>query len=166
MCASGSCASDVTSLLRDRRDQLERFATTFAADPHERDELVQLVMIRVWRGHEGFSGRSSMSTWLYQIVRNTAASQYQRRSARPIPLDPEVVPPVATPGPEDSVVDRDAIDRALHSVPVPFRDTVDLIDRWGCRPAEVATAAGISEATARTRLHRGRRALRNALTHS
>jgi RNA polymerase sigma-70 factor (ECF subfamily) len=132
---------------------------------HERDELAQLVMIRIWKGYQRFDGRCALSTWLYQVVRNTAATEHRRRGARPVPTDSTVlVPAVPTaPAPEEALVERDRIERALDAVAQPFRATVELVDVWGCRPGEIAAMAGITEATVRTRLWRGRQSARQAL---
>jgi len=160
--------TDLATLIRDHEPQLHAFCARFHDDPHDRDELAQLVMIRVWRGLAGFDGRSSFSTWLFQIVRNTAATEYARRARRPLPVevavDAEPVGPAAGLAVEDVVVLRDAIDRGLRALDDRFRDTVERVDVWGCAPAEAAALAGIAEATVRTRLYRGRRTLRAALT--
>lgn len=160
------CERDVAELLRERRGQVEAFCAGFTRDHDERDDLAQLVMIRIWRGYSRFDGRSTLSTWLYQVVRNTAATEYRRRASRPVPV--EMTPTSAfgsaiVSGPEDGVVDRDLIERALRTVNEPFRHAVELVDGWGCSPSEVAVLSGVPETTVRTRLHRGRRSARHAL---
>ena len=159
---------DLAEIIRDHQPQLHAFCARFHDDPHDRDELAQLVMIRVWRGLAGFDGRSSFSTWLFQIVRNTAVTEYARRARRPLPVEVDAdAEPLAAPAGmpvEDVVVLRDTMDRALATLDNRFRDTVVRVDLWGCTPDEAATLAGIAEATVRTRLFRGRRSLRAALT--
>lgn len=160
---------DVARLLDDHRPQLHAFCARFHDDPHDRDELAQLVMIRVWRGFSRFDGRSAFSTWLFQIVRNTAATEYGRRARRPLPMDltGDVAIPSGRRGDdptEDAVVLRDTLDRAMGTLDERFRLAVELVDVWGCAQAEAAELCGVPEATVRTRLWRGRRALRSTLT--
>lgn len=158
---------ELSVLIRHHQPQLHAFCARFHDDPHEREELAQLVMIRVWRGLSGFDGRSSFSTWLFQIVRNTAVTEYARRARRPTPVDvgadAEPLGPAADVSVEDAVVLRDTVARAMEALDARFRDTVERVDVWGCTPTEAATLAGIAEATVRTRLFRGRRTLRAAL---
>ncbi|MGE0170970.1 RNA polymerase sigma factor [Nocardioides sp.] len=155
-------------LIDAHRTQLRAFCARFRDDPDDRQELAQLVMIRVWRGIGGFDGRSSFSTWLFQIVRNTAASEHTRLARVPQPVDLHtdggaLLVPAAGPSLEDVVVLRDEIDRALVEVAPPFRRVLELVDVWGCPQAEVAALCAVAEPTVRTRLWRGRRALREAL---
>jgi RNA polymerase sigma-70 factor (ECF subfamily) len=152
-------------LITRHRPQLLAFCARFRDDPDDRQELGQLVMIRVWRGINRFDGRSSLSTWLYQIVRNAAASEYARQSRLPLPLDLTARDhaPAVVPTPEDVVVARDEIRRALAEAAPPFRMAVQLVDVWGCPHAEAAALCGVGEATIRTRLWRGRSAARAAL---
>ena len=158
----------IAQLIGAHRSQLAAFCAHFREDPHDRDELAQLVMIRVWRGVRRFDGRSSFTTWLFQIVRNTAATEYGRRARTPVPVDAsrEDVVPFAAPArqaPDDEVVLRDSLDRALGTLGDRFRTAVELVDVWGCPQSEVAALCGIGEATVRTRLWRGRQAVRAAL---
>jgi RNA polymerase sigma-70 factor (ECF subfamily) len=159
--------ADPTTLIRMHQPQLRAFCAGFRDDPHDRDELAQLVMIRVWRGLAGFDGRASFSTWLYQIVRNTAMTEYARSARRPVPVEVaaecEPVGPARMLSLEDRVAERDALHRAMRALDDRFRDAVARVDLFGCSTAEAAALAGIAEPTVRTRLFRGRRHLRAVL---
>jgi len=161
---------DVTVALEKHQGVLEAYCGLFCRDPHDRDELAQLVRIRVWRGYATFDRRAAFSTWLYRIVRNTAATEYARRARLAVPIDlgdgGEHLAAAPGDGPEDVVVRRDELDRALQRVDERFGRSVVLVDLWGCGQAEVARITGVAPATARTRLFRGRRQLRRALAAS
>lgn len=162
-----SVALDVTRLIDEHRPQLYAFCAQFRDDPHDRDELAQLVMIRAWRGR--FDGRSSFTTWLFQIVRRTAATEYGRKLRYPVPMEMEQdgIRPLGSGGAaavEDTVAFRDEFRTALTELDARFRRAVELVDLWGYSHAEAAELCGVPEATIRTRLFRGRRALRARLT--
>lgn len=162
---------EFTRLIELHRPQLLAFCAGFHDDPHERDELAQLVMIRVWKGLPGFDRRSTFTTWLFQVVRNTALSEYRRRARRPVPVDTvgDASVQVCWSGGaafEDGVAARDSIVRAMARLDERYRVAVELVDGWGCSPTEASLITGVLEGTVRTRLHRGRRALRVELEGS
>jgi RNA polymerase sigma-70 factor, ECF subfamily len=49
------------------------------------EDLVQETYLRAWRFYEGFEGRSSVRTWLYQIASNACLTALQQRARRPLP---------------------------------------------------------------------------------
>jgi RNA polymerase sigma-70 factor (ECF subfamily) len=51
----------------------------------EAEDLVQETFLRAWRAYDGFEGRSSVRTWLYQIASNTCLTALEHRARRPLP---------------------------------------------------------------------------------
>jgi RNA polymerase sigma-70 factor (ECF subfamily) len=89
------------------------------------EDLVQETYLRAWRSYDGFEGRSSVRTWLYQIATNACLTELARHSRRMLPSglgppesDPEAFPEVG--GPEvswlepvpDALVTPDSADPA------------------------------------------------------
>jgi RNA polymerase sigma-70 factor (ECF subfamily) len=145
-------------------------------------DLVQEVFVKVFRGVGGFHGESSLRTWIYRIALHEAANQrrwWVRHRQREIPIDAEtqesrsgtsarlkemLVDPLESP--YEMVVreqDRARIEEALRQVPEPFRTTLILRDIEGFVYEEVAEMQGVNLGTVKSRLARGRAALRAAL---
>jgi RNA polymerase sigma-70 factor (ECF subfamily) len=58
---------------------LERLARAYEADADTRRDLLQEILIALWRSFEGFDGRCSLRTWVYRVAHNTAASHVGRQ---------------------------------------------------------------------------------------
>ena len=153
-------------------DRVYRTLRRFGLTPEEASETAQEVFLRAWRGLGGFEGRSQLSTWLYRISFNEAHRALGRRQPAP------AAPVAGGADPMDSVVDdrdhepdaqalnqelADAVDHALAQLPADLRTAVILRDLEGLSSDEAAEAAGVRTAALKSRLHRGRVALRELL---
>jgi RNA polymerase sigma-70 factor (ECF subfamily) len=136
-------ASVLYRLLDDRRDV---------------EEATQDVFVQAWRNLRRFRGHAHLFTWLYRIAVNEALMRRRRRQPALQDLD-ERLP--AAPDPEPGL--RDVLLRALAALPFEYRAPVVLRDVEGLTNAEVAEALGISVAAAKSRIHRGRLQIRDAL---
>jgi RNA polymerase sigma-70 factor (ECF subfamily) len=136
-------ASVLYRLLDDRRDV---------------EEATQDVFVQAWRNLGRFRGHSHVFTWLYRIAVNEALMRTRRKRPAFQELD-ERLP--AAPDPEPRL--RDVLVRALAALPFEYRAAVVLRDVEGLTNAEVAEALDISVAAAKSRIHRGRMQIRDAL---
>jgi RNA polymerase sigma-70 factor (ECF subfamily) len=136
-------ASVLYRLLDDRRDV---------------EEATQDVFVQAWRNLRRFRGDAQLFTWLYRIAVNEALMRRRRKRPEVQELD-ERLP--ATPDPEPGL--RDLLVRELAALPFEYRVAVVLRDVEGLTNAEVAETLGISVAAAKSRIHRGRLQIRNAL---
>jgi RNA polymerase sigma-70 factor, ECF subfamily len=66
-------------VLDQSRGRLSRIARTYAG--RESDDLLQEILLQIWRALPGFAGRSSLGTWCYRIAINTAIS-WKRKASR------------------------------------------------------------------------------------
>jgi RNA polymerase sigma-70 factor (ECF subfamily) len=143
----------------------------FGLDADEAGDVAQEVFLRAWRGLDRFEGRAQLSTWLYRIAFNEAQ---RRLSRRPLPAaaDPDGLDPIASipdspdHEPDARALDRElgeAVDAALSQLPPALRTAVILRDLQGLSTDEAAAVAGVRPAAFKSRLHRGRMALRPLL---
>jgi RNA polymerase sigma-70 factor (ECF subfamily) len=130
-------------------------------------DLVQEVLLRVRRGLESYRP-GSMEGWLSRIATNAFLDEARRRRRRPVELLPEepdrVMPPTvgADTSFEAEVLSED-IQAALRRLPPEYRSAVVLSDVVGLSYQEISDALQVPVGTVRSRLHRGRAILREAL---
>jgi RNA polymerase sigma-70 factor (ECF subfamily) len=127
-------------------------------DRRDVEEATQDVFVQAWRNLRRFRGRAKLFTWLYRIAVNEALMR--RRRQRPVvqELDERLA---AEEDPEPGL--RDLLVRELAALPFEYRAAVVLRDVEGLSNAEVAEALDISVAAAKSRIHRGRLQIRDAL---
>jgi RNA polymerase sigma-70 factor (ECF subfamily) len=136
-------ASVLYRLLDDRRDV---------------EEATQDVFVQAWRNLHRFRGNAQLFTWLYRIAVNEALMRKRRKRPALQELDERLAAP---PDPEPGL--HNLLVRELSALPFEHRAAVVLRDVEGLTNAEVAEVLGVSVAAAKSRIHRGRMQLRNAL---
>src|SRR5947208_12034997 len=131
------------------------------------EDLVQEVLLRVRRGLETYQP-GSMEGWLSRIATNAFLDDVRRRRRRPVELLPDepdrVLPPAASA--EDALATEvlpDDVQEALRRLPEDFRAAVVLCDVVGLPYQAIGEALGVPVGTVRSRIHRGRALLREAL---
>ncbi|WP_283133211.1 RNA polymerase sigma factor [Rhizohabitans arisaemae] len=169
-----------------------RVARAHVSTRESAEEVVQESWLSVVRGIDSFEGRSSLKTWVFRILANTAKNR-GRRESRIVPwpgvlteppdegptVDParfrgpdERAPghwrahPGLWPSPENELVAaeaRDRISKALEELPSRQRLVITLRDVHGYSSAEVCAILEISLANQRVLLHRARAGVRRRL---
>ena len=130
-------------------------------------DLVQEVLLRVRRGLASYQP-GSMEGWLSRITTNAFLDEARRRRRRPVVALPEEVDRVVPPSEGADVAAMATslsadIQGALAGLPEEFRVAVVLCDVVGLPYAEIAETLDVPVGTVRSRIHRGRRLLREAL---
>jgi RNA polymerase sigma-70 factor (ECF subfamily) len=168
-----------------------RVAQMFVSSRSVAEEVVQEAWLGVLKGIDRFEGRSSLKTWIFRIVSNTAKTRGVRE-ARSVPFsslgddqsdttvaqerflgDGErfpghwAVPPSSWAGvPEARLLATETMDvirRAIERLPASQRAVLELRDIEGLSAEEVCNALDLTETNGRVLLHRARARVRAAL---
>jgi len=149
-------------------------------DQSEACDVVQEVFLKVFRNIGSFRGQSTLKTWIYRITVNEAHNArrwFFRHRRREVELDnnpeearnwKEIIPDRSR-SPFDEAVDREQhmmIEAALEKINPIFRDAVVLRDITDLSYEEIAEVLGVSLGTVKSRILRGREALREELAGS
>lgn len=131
-------------------------------------DLVQEVLLRVRRGLARYEP-GSMEGWLSRITTNAFLDDVRRRNRRPLDVMDELpASAVAVAADPDHELAKaklpDDVQAALLALPDDYRAAVVLCDVVGLDYAEIAEALDIPPGTVRSRIHRGRARLREALS--
>lgn len=166
-----------------------RVAEMYVSSRAVAEDVVQEAWVGVLRGIGRFEGRSSLKTWLYRIVANTAKTRGVRES-RSVPfsslgdggdegtVDADrfigsgerfpghwAVPPQAWAPEGRLLADEtlEAVERAIDKLPPAQRAVITMRDVQGFTSEEVCNALDLTETNQRVLLHRARAKVRSAL---
>ena len=163
------------AIMQRHNRRLYRVARAVLHDDGEAEDVVQETYVRAFAALADFRGGSSLATWLTRIALNEALGRLRRRrptveietfDARP---EARVIPfPLMSPdmNPEQAAARQDVrrlLERAIDGLPEPFRVVFVLRDVEELSIEETAAQLGLRPETVKTRLHRARRRLREAL---
>src|SRR5438445_1203688 len=151
-------------------------------DPSDAADTTQDVFLKVFRGMKHFHGESSLKTWIYRIAVHEASNRRRwwfRHKARETSIEPGTDENQTGPlGMHDTLVDerespfdsavheevRARVEEELRQVSEPYRTSVILRDLEDMSYEEIAEITQVSLGTVKSRLTRGREALRRRLT--
>jgi RNA polymerase sigma-70 factor (ECF subfamily) len=162
-------------LVRDYGPRMLAVARRFLPRDADAEDALQDAFVSVVRGIRSFAGESRLSTWLHRITVNAALMRIRTRSRRPeTPLEDAngrlVEDGVQTEAWGFTATEalikvevRLAVQGALARLPDEVRAIVRLRDIEGLDLREIAGLLGLGLTTVKTRLHRGRLALRGLL---
>ncbi len=154
-------------------------------DPSDAADITQEVFLKVFRSIRSFHGDSSLRTWLYRIALREASNQrrwWSRHKRQEITIDSSasetqdesessLAAVLADKGsdPFDHAVQNELrvrVEAALREIPEAFRTVVVLREIEGFSYEEIAEILSVNLGTVKSRLTRGRTALRLLLTNS
>ncbi len=154
-------------LVRQHADRVYRLAYRLSGNQHDAEDLTQETFIRVFRSVHNYQP-GTFEGWLHRITTNLFLDMVRRRGRirmEALPEDYDRVP-ADEPDPEqiyhDARLDPD-LQAALDSLPPEFRAAVVLCDIEGLSYEEIGATLGVKLGTVRSRIHRGRQALRDYL---
>jgi RNA polymerase sigma-70 factor, ECF subfamily len=137
-------------------------------NPDDAAEATQDAFLKAWRGLKNFRGDAQFTTWLYRVAANAAISRHRsraRRWDRETRAEPEVLEGIpAVNSIEDAAgarLELETVERGLATLPEMYRSAIVLRDVYGLTIDEMAQQLGVSSVTAKVRLHRARKRLRD-----
>jgi RNA polymerase sigma-70 factor (ECF subfamily) len=168
--------AELASLYRNKIFQL---AFRYVRNHEDAEEVVQDVLLKVFRKIDMFRGDSALSSWIYRITFNTAMSRLRRTKAARLAEVTELEIGASTAEERSSVHDpadssnladeevlkRELRERLLAAVELPpiYREPVILRDFEGLSTEQASTKLRVKDQTLKSRLHRGRMLLREQL---
>jgi RNA polymerase sigma-70 factor (ECF subfamily) len=146
------------------------FALRIVRDRSEAEEVVQDVLLQVWRQAEAYTpDRGTPEAWLITLTRSRAIDKLRSRRRRDEMVrpanDPDRLPePAMRESPAGPAEARATLGGALAELPVTQRTVLELAYFDGLTQSEIAARLGEPLGTVKTRMRSGLERLRNALT--
>jgi RNA polymerase sigma-70 factor (ECF subfamily) len=137
------------------RGRLGRIALTYAG--HESDDLLQEILLQIWRSLRGFREQSSIGTWCYRIAINTAISWKRKTARKKVELASSELDQLPSAG-DASMNQAGLLKRFLESLG-EVDQTILLMHLENVEHSEIAAAIGVTEGAIRTRMSRLRQKL-------
>jgi RNA polymerase sigma-70 factor, ECF subfamily len=156
-------------------DRLYSAALRYTRDATDAEDLVQETITKAFRSFHQYREGTNLKAWLYRVLHTTYISMYRKAQRRPQEsLQDEIddfsfydeLSRTTGASPERQVLDSftaDEVKDALAQLPDTFREAVYLADVEGFAYKEIAEIMGTPVGTVMSRLHRGRKALQQAL---
>lgn len=170
-------------LVAAHQERVYRLALRMVGTESDAQEVVQDALLSAWRNLQKFEGKSQFGSWLYRIAANAALMMLRTRRRHPQVSMEDVTAlgadEAGTNGfgaaagddwskrPDDQLQStelRAAIQAAVDELPESSRAVFLVRDVEGLSTEETAEALGLSVPAVKTRLHRARLSLREAIT--
>jgi RNA polymerase sigma factor (sigma-70 family) len=148
-----------SKLFETYQSALRRLVGAYAANPADRDDLLQDIAVGIWQSLPGFRGDSSERTWIYRIAHNIAirtTARARTRDAREPLLARTFDAPSRDASAEDALIvneKRQALLNSIRELPILDRQVLTL-HLEGLSAAEIEEVTGVSQGAVATRLTR------------
>jgi RNA polymerase sigma-70 factor (ECF subfamily) len=166
------------NLFRDYAPRVYNLARRMLGNDADAEDVTQDVLLQVLRKLDTFRGQSAFPTWLHRVTVNAALAHRRKRALRDEHRDHDpfdrfednghMAKPVRpwSVAPDQAALDREThelIEAAIQRLPEMYRDVYVLADVEGLPNAEIGEMLGLSVAAVKSRLHRARLMMRDAL---
>ncbi|MFF0751791.1 RNA polymerase sigma factor [Streptomyces sp. NPDC004267] len=160
--------SSLTTVVMRSQPHVRKFALSLCASPQDAEDAAQEALIILYRKIGTLRASGALASWMFRIVRNECLRHVRLLVARreDAPYAPEAPEASTQPSAEESVLHRleaERIAAAVSALPREQRQVLIMRDVQGLPGKTVAHALGLSTPAMKSRLHRARAALRQAL---
>jgi RNA polymerase sigma-70 factor (ECF subfamily) len=163
--AAGEYREAFEGLMEMYSDKIFHLALSMLRNETQAEDLVQDVLLKIWKALPGYHGGASFSTWIYTITRNTCLTELKKRASRPTVSFQEPafeatldgVPSLQCSDPE-SGSSMDVV-QLLERLPEKYRQVVMLFYLEQKSYEEVGALLDLPLGTVKTFLYRGKKEL-------
>lgn len=138
-------------------ERIFRYTYRMLGNRSDAEDATAETFLRVLRRAAELRADGAFRTWLFRIARNLCIDKLRQHKLMELPPDAQ------QPGAEDRTTLRVAVHQALNDLPIEYRDPLVLCDLEEMSAKEAAIILRISVPALKSRLYRGRRALRDKL---
>lgn len=154
---------------------LTTFAYHLTYNDEDARDLVQETFLKAYKSISGYTQGTNSKAWLFKILKNAYINDYRKKVKRPTEVDFEDFlkylesSDQSASGPSDLRTDMyqnligDEVTVAINSLPMDFKTVILLCDVEGFTYEEISKITDIPIGTVRSRLHRGRKMLKEKL---
>lgn len=141
---------EFSALIDEHKGIIYKIANSYCRNAEDRKDLIQEIIVQLWKSHDRYDDRFKLSTWIYRIAFNVAISAYRRekkRTERVSPLEEIIIEPAAeseSPDPKIATLHRiidqlDELNRALMILYLDDNSYRDIAGILGLTETNVAT---------------------------
>jgi RNA polymerase sigma-70 factor (ECF subfamily) len=156
---------DSAAFERDLRPLLRRsaaYAVSLLRERRDAEDAVQQAALQAWQRRAQFDGERPFNAWWFAILRNYCLDELRRKKRAPLSVRDDDIE--LSSSPDESVLDRVALERAMEKLPDAQRDVLQLRYFGDLSYEELAKILDIPNGTVMSRLHLARKALAVLMT--
>ncbi|BBO24549.1 MAG: RNA polymerase sigma factor [Fimbriimonadaceae bacterium] len=138
-------------------ERIYRYTFRLLGNKADAEDATQETFFRVLRRSSELRADGAFRTWIFRIARNLCIDRLRQHKLIELPVDAQ------DSGSEDRATLRITVQQALRDLPIEYRDPLVLCDLEDMPAREAADVLKISVPALKSRLYRGRKALRDKL---
>ena len=156
--------NDVRDVMLAAVPSLRAFAISLCGNVDRADDLVQETLLRAWANLSSFQPGTSMSAWLFTILRNLFRSEYRKRRREVEDVDSSYAESLTSLPDQNSRLEINEFRKALRLLPPEQRESLILVGASGFSYEEAAQICGCAVGTIKSRVNRARTRLAEILS--
>jgi len=155
--------NDFARLLEEQIPRLRRYARALTRDAIRADDLVQSSLVRAIAKQHLWEEGTNLRAWLFTIMHNQHVNHVRSSIREGVTVDLEDAPAMTAEPVATTRLELRDLERALAKLPTEQREVILLVGLEGMAYEEVAEVLGVPVGTVRSRLSRGRDAVRQLM---